>query len=303
MRHSLAAVAAILICLFFASSTSNRVWYSGTIEDPLLDEISGLVASHTIAGLYWGINDSANAAILFALDKKGAGIGKVAINGGPYRDIEALGYGDCEYARKCIFIADIGDNGRERRRVRILIIKEPDPKSAYAPILQTIFIEYPNGPRNAEALIIRPTDGEIFIIEKLGRKSRHKNPIIYRIPRPDPKLKEANVIAEPIAQIANKAKNGIDLGSITDASFLANGKGFFIRDYSNVFYSNDLIQSGAIINLQTTLSPFMRQSEAIAVSKNQTELVITSEGRHSGIIAMNIEALIKRQKPKQTGER
>lgn len=307
MRYSIFLLALIFAFLVFIFSI-DRNWRPNTIEDPNLNEISGLVASHTHNGVYWGINDSANAAILFALDKNGKARTRINVRGGPYRDIEALGYGNCEFAPKCIYIADIGDNSRERRRIRILIIKEPELSAIDAQILQTIYIDYPNGPRNAEALIIRPTDGAIFIIEKLGGKNRHNNPIIYKIPRPNPNIIEARVKAVPVAEISNQAKNTIGLGSITDASFLNSGNGLFIRDYSNLYYTNEPIETGKIINLEAIKIPYMPQSEAIAVSKDDSELVITSEGRHSNIIILktaeiiNKDALIKdKNKREQNG--
>ncbi len=293
MRYSVFILAVVFASLAFVFSI-DRNWRPNTIEDANLNEISGLVASHAYNGVYWGINDSANAAILFALDKNGKARARINVRGGPYRDIEALGYGNCTFAPKCIYIADIGDNSRERRRIRILIIKEPELSAIDAQILQTIYIDYPNGPRNAEAIMIRPTDGEIFIIEKLGGKERHNSPIIYKIPRPNPNFTEARVKAEPIAAISNQAKNTISLGSITDATFLNTGKGFFIRDYSNLYYTNEPIEKGKIINLEAIKAPYMPQSEAIAVSKDDSELVITSEGRHSHIIIMKIAEIINK---------
>ena len=290
MRNKIFIGAALMSCLFFASSSINRIWDSGTIQDPALDEISGLVASSRTKDLYWGMNDSANSATLFAITKYGKTISKIAVAGGPYRDIEALGYGNCEFGPKCIYIADIGDNGRERRRIRILIIKEPESDSIAAQISKTIFINYPEGPRNAEAMIVRPGDSAIFIIEKLGRNSRNKNPRVFFIPNPKSDLAEVHTIAEPVAEIENRANHGINLGPITDASFLNNGKGFFVRDYSKVFFASGPIKRGGTLKLRALISPFMRQSEAIAVSSDDRELVITSEGRHSKINTINIGA-------------
>lgn len=292
MRLKIGIGGAIMACLFLASSSLNRVWQSGTIEDPALDEVSGLAASSVYKDIYWAMNDSANAAILFAIDKAGKTHAKVTVTGGPYRDIEALAYGDCAFAPKCIYIADIGDNGRERRRVRILIVREPNLSDTKAEVLQTIYINYADCPKNAEAIMIRPIDGAIFIIEKLGRKSKRGNPRIFLVPKPKTKEAEAQIDAVPIAQIETKASNAINLGSITDASFLNSGSGFFIRDYSNVFFIEDPLTNNKALRLLSISSPFMRQSEAIAVSNNDRELVITSEGRHSIIKTIKIRAPI-----------
>ena len=62
----------------------------------------------------------------------------------------------------------VGDNKRKRDEVRILRMSEPDPSAGGGTItgIESVALSYPDDPQNAEALMVDPTDGEIYVLTK-----------------------------------------------------------------------------------------------------------------------------------------
>jgi hypothetical protein len=137
----------------------------GMVENPALDEASGLVASRRHQGVVWAHNDGGDTR-LFAIGTDGADLGvhPVSIDGA--RDIEdvALISGP---DRDEILLADIGDNQAMRPSIRIYRFAEPDP-AAVAPITDVEVHEfvYPDRPHNAEVLLVDESARRIVIVTK-----------------------------------------------------------------------------------------------------------------------------------------
>ncbi|MEZ4384178.1 MAG: hypothetical protein R3A79_22785 [Nannocystaceae bacterium] len=140
-----------------------------TLADPRLDEVSGLVASRRQPGVLWVHNDSGAAPTLHAIDAAGRTLAEVTIDGAEAVDWEDLAIGPGpEAGRDYLYIADIGDNRRRRQSVTIYRLPEPDVgDGAPAPArADAIVLRYEHSPRNAEALVVDPTSGELFVISK-----------------------------------------------------------------------------------------------------------------------------------------
>ena len=73
----------------------------------------------------------------------------------------------------CLYIGDIGDNGGSRSHVTVYVVPEPEPgtepnpRRERASVLVTAHLTYPGGPRDAEALLVDPDTGDVYIIEKV----------------------------------------------------------------------------------------------------------------------------------------
>ncbi|MCA9659157.1 MAG: hypothetical protein KC486_12495 [Myxococcales bacterium] len=151
----------------------------GTLDDPDLDEVSGLVASRRQPGVLWVHNDSGAAPRLYAIDGAGRRLAEVAVANAEAVDWEdiALGPGP-EPGRDYLYVADIGDNRRRRQSVTIYRLPEPDvgaaeaeaeagaEKRALSVTAEAIVLRYDHSPRNAEALVVDPASGELFVISK-----------------------------------------------------------------------------------------------------------------------------------------
>ena len=135
---------------------------------PVLRELSGFAASHRHAGIFWAHNDSGNPRELYALRADGTIAVTVPLRGVNLRDPEDIALGPCAAgsAQSCIYLADIGDNGARRPSVQILKAVEPE-RLDDTPLAPAILpFRYPDGPHNAEALIVDPATARVFVITK-----------------------------------------------------------------------------------------------------------------------------------------
>jgi hypothetical protein len=130
---------------------------------PELPEASGIALSRRAPGRLWAHNDSGEP-VLFALDTDGRVIGRVNVTGAKVEDWEAVAVGPCA-AGSCLYAADIGDNDAERQRISIYRVPEPDRTEGSTPASDVIHATYPDGPHDAETLLIAP-DGGLFVVTK-----------------------------------------------------------------------------------------------------------------------------------------
>ena len=106
---------------------------------PGVRESSGLAPSRKIPGIYWTHNDSGGGPWLFALDAAGRQVGRVLVKGAANLDWEDLA--SDETGR--LYIADVGDNQRRRKSVRIYTVVEPRPgRNAQATVESTLDVTY-----------------------------------------------------------------------------------------------------------------------------------------------------------------
>ncbi len=145
----------------------------GTIQSDLIREASGIVAGRRNASVLWVRNDSGNAAKIYALNPSGKLLGIFAVKGSICRDWEDIAIGpgpenNCDY----LYIGDIGDNNAKYSSVIIYRVKEPDvdPNGAGKEIEigppDKFELVYPDGPKDAETLLVDPLTSDIYIITK-----------------------------------------------------------------------------------------------------------------------------------------
>ena len=133
-----------------------------TIKDPRIKESSGLAASHLHPGIYWTHNDSGDGPYVYAVDSKtGETVARVTLRGiGEPRDVEAISIGpDGD-----IFVGDIGDN-LDGSWAHVWIYRFPEPKQLKDTSVRATqyTVKYADGARNAEALMVQPRTGRVYI--------------------------------------------------------------------------------------------------------------------------------------------
>ena len=122
------------------------------VKIPELTEASGIAMSRRVPGRLWAHNDSGEP-VLFALDERGSVTGRIRLTGATVEDWEAIAVGPCG-AGSCLYLADIGDNDAERKRVTIYRLPEPAGATGSVPVTDVFHATYPDGPHDAEALLI-----------------------------------------------------------------------------------------------------------------------------------------------------
>jgi hypothetical protein len=201
---------------------------TGVFQHPMLDESSGVAASRRQPGVLWTLNDSENAAWIFATDTLGRDHGVFEITGAKNRDWEGIALGPCGTG-DCLYIADTGDNGQNLRSARIYRLPEPTipARSRRTRGAEVLEFRYPGGSRDVEAVFVGG-DGTVYLISK-GHGSA---PTAFRI-RPEAWDDGATASADPIGKLSIDSGR---LGSqVTDAALSPSGDRVAVRTYVAVY--------------------------------------------------------------------
>lgn len=163
MRTLLGLVGAFITCVAISAQSHSPAASCTAVGRaqllPAVPEASGVAYA---AGALWTHNDS-DAPVLYRLDASGR-VTPVRVAGAAVRDWEDLASAPCG-AGMCLYIADIGDNGRSRQRITIYEVPAPAPGSTATKPALAIHARYPDRPHDAEALLVTRQAGT-FIITK-----------------------------------------------------------------------------------------------------------------------------------------
>jgi hypothetical protein len=172
-------------------------------------EISGVAASRINPGVLYIHNDSGNASQVYLTDGTGADRGTLTLTSVGNRDWEDIAVGPGPVAGvSYIYVADIGDNSARYGSVFIYRFPEPDLTGKASPFttnitaVDIIELKYPDGPRNAETLMVDPLTKDIYIASKESNLSK-----IY-VARYPQSTSSATVLSPLVQLYFNKATGG-----------------------------------------------------------------------------------------------
>ncbi len=246
---------------------------------PDVDETSGVVASGRTPGLFWTILDSGNPAELIGLDSAGNVRGRVPLAGAVNTDWEAVATGPCRDAW-CVYVGDIGDNLGRRDGVTLLRVPEPGDAALRAGAAvrpSVLHFRFPEGPRDAEALVVTPAGDAVVVTKGLASPVR-----AYRL-RASAWGRTDTVTAEPLGPLPIEPRSAIGRW-VTDASLAPDGRRVAIRTYRDVFFfelaADGTLRPGRPPTL-CDISGLEAQGEGVAWA-NDTVLVLTSEASRGG---------------------
>lgn len=248
----------------------------GRVEDKALTEISGIVASHDHPGVLWIHEDSGRPAKLTAIDAAGQTLATITLSGVNNLDWEDIALGPCD-AGTCLFVADVGDNNKERGSVDVLRLPEPDPAAGDQTILPERFpATYPAGPRNAEALVVT-ADGVPHILTK-GDTTE-----IYRYPSLTPDQSVTLEAAGSVDAVYGKKSGLADL--VTAADLSPDGQQLAVRTYGRIwlFAVGEAGLTGAFTERVEVESRTELQGEALAFDRDGQALWHVSEGKRPSL--------------------
>ncbi len=146
-----------------------RVRITGHVDTPAATELSGLVASRTQPGVLWTENDGGNPNHVYAVTAAGTLRSDVTVTGAANFDWEDIALGRLPGGGAALLVADIGDNLAQRDSISVYRVPEPRVSGGAAiatPPAQRLELRYPDGPRDAEALLVDPAGGALVVIEK-----------------------------------------------------------------------------------------------------------------------------------------
>lgn len=141
----------------------------GQLQNPALDEISGLAAASDNSGHVWMINDGGSGAILYRVDATGKLVQTFNIANNNNRDWEDLAAFSWQ-KQAFILIADVGDNGANRAYIELVVLAEPTlSKQNNTRILPWKIqrLVYPQGiARDCEAIAVDKVADKIYLLSK-----------------------------------------------------------------------------------------------------------------------------------------
>jgi hypothetical protein len=256
---------------------------TGKLENPRLTESSGIAASRRNPGLYWTQNDSGNPPEIFLIDRAGRDLGVWTVDGAANVDWEDIAVGPDQ----TIYIGDIGDNQRSRQEVVVYRVPEPVAKAGGGATAKAtaLHFRYPDGPHDAEALLVQPRTGDIYIVTKA--KEGDLDTLVFKAPATGSGIlkRVGKLDLPPEFDLAAVT------GRITGGSISPDGKRVVLCDYVRAY--EYVLPAGRVFDdiwrqNPEVIDPGPRlQGESVTYSLDGESLLFTSEGKHSPVVEVD----------------
>ena len=262
-----------------------------TIKEKSITESSGLAASRSAPGAYWTHNDSGDGPFIYAFDTRGDSLGIFRVTGAQARDWEDMAAGPGPQAGKSyLYIGDIGDNNEARDEIIVYRVAEPALTSATRKLTkarpgstepaEAIRLKYPDGKHDAEALLVHPTTGNIYIVNKVPIA----NPVVYEASAPFTAGKL--VTMKRLGEIHVPSIFG---GVVTGGSISPDGRRVALCDY---FQGYEIVLPAGSRDFNDIWKQRMtgfdlgkrKQGESITYRLDGKAFLATSEGKQSPLI-------------------
>lgn len=164
----------MLIAAYAQKISKEKGTITGYINSTVMNETSGMAASGIHNGIYYIHNDSGDTGRFFAITPEGKCKTTYYFKG---EASEPLGVRDCEDIavgpgpvkdKSYIYLGDIGDNRAERKYLVIYRFEEPalGPDSVQHVTATPLYLKYPDGAKDAEALMVDPAERLLYIVSK-----------------------------------------------------------------------------------------------------------------------------------------
>jgi len=245
----------------------------GQVVDPQLDAVSGIAASWRNPGVLYLHNDRDRPEFV-AVNEGGAVVGRFTVSGAAVRDVEDIAVGRCP-AGTCVHLGDLGNNISPRTEFLILRVTEPLISAGMSAsgtlAAERLAFSYPDGPHNAESLMIDPGTGALYVITKVAAGMHSA---VYKLP-----AFGAGGMASKVADLPVPAA-GDQPATAADAHPC--GAGFLLRTGNTAYEFR--IAPGAAFESAFKVTPMVVpvgsevQSEGIAYRADGRGYYTTSEG-------------------------
>jgi len=237
-----------------------------TFADPNIAESSGLVARGRVM---FTVNDSGDDAVVYAVDvTSGDTVGVTTYSSDPVSDVEAVSPGRAG----TVWVGDIGDNSSDRPAIDVYRVPFGRPRGDAQVDADTYTLVYPDGPRDAEALLVHPRSGRLYVVSKgiLGGT-------VYAAP----------VAMEP-GTLDRMSVVGEVPGLVTDGAFLPDGRHILLRSYGTAaVYTFPALRLVGRMDL-----PAQEQGEAVAVD-HLGRVFVSTEGAHTDVLQIALPGSIR----------
>jgi hypothetical protein len=259
----------------------------GKIQSALIGEASGLAASRKNPGVLWIHNDDGPACV-YAMTAQGKHLGVYNLAGAKMRDWEDIAIGPGPQANvDYIYVGAIGDNNSKRKNVIVYRVAEPKVDANQTPSVVTvgdvemIELTYPDGPRNAETLMVDPLTKDIYIV------SKEQTSKVYRAAYPQSAFATATADRSTTGKTVLEEVAKLHWGMATAGDISPDGNEIIIRGYFGASLwlrpkSEPLWKAFENSECSIPIIP-ERQGEAICFDAKGAGYYTTSEHRHEPI--------------------
>ena len=228
-----------------------------SFQDSTIEESSGLVDTGSTV---LTVNDSGDDAVVYVVDRaSGQTVGRTTYTDDEVTDVEALAPG----RDGTLWVGDIGDNPWQRSSVAVYEL--PTPTAGDASVTaQRYDLVYEGGPRDAEALLVHPQTGRLYVVSKglFGGQ-------LFEAP-PRLSAEKPNVL-RPVADVS---------GLVTDGTFFPDGDFVALRSYSNL----TILSAQGWRNVQGMPLPDQDQGEGVAMTASARSVLISTEGKGTEVL-------------------
>jgi hypothetical protein len=275
-----------LLALLLAVAVYGSPTVAFTFQDPRISESSGL-ATGSASGLVYTHNDSGDAARFFAVDEAGRTRTVYTLPDTQARDWEDMARGPDEQGRSSLWLGDIGDNNA-RRDHGLLVhrVREPEPTDRERVTTEdpTSFrLRYEDGPGDAEALLVHPTTGRLYVVTKpLAGGAK-----VYAAPeRLDPDGPNQLSLIADVALTTTGTEGGPGIGGlaqllVTAGDIAPDGSRIGLRTYTDLYewpLAGDDVAAAFDAEPTVTPLPHTRQGEGLAYTADSSAVLLSTEG-------------------------
>jgi hypothetical protein len=224
----------------------------------------------------WTHNDSGDGARLLAVRTSGQTVAEVTLSGADNVDWEDIAIGP----GGALLVGDIGDNLAQRPSVVVYRVPEPpapDPATLTVAVAARYELRYPDGARDAEALLFDRASGAIVIVTKsFGGEAR-----VYVARRPS---------SRQVTTLRRGATIRLGAGAaVTAGDVSADGRTIALRTYDQAY----VWRRGAGETIAAALrrrpcradADLLRegQGEALALTRDGRAFITVPEGRRPAL--------------------
>ena len=236
-----------------AAQRWTRVSRWSTVDDQRIREASGISRSTYHRHLVFLHNDSGDSPRFFAVGHRGQTLAVFDVRHASARDWEDMAAGPDHR----LWFGDIGDNASRRDDITVYRVREPREMRSRSVRSKAFRFRYANGPHNAEALMVRPHSGRLYVVTKSSAGGG-----IYRAPKH---------LSARHTNILHRVASAPVL--VTGGDFAPNGRRFVLRTHNFAYFYKKIGGHARVVRL-----PDERQGEAIGFTRGSHAVKVASEG-------------------------
>jgi hypothetical protein len=271
LASSLSLAAALAVTIVVTGSpiphptaeAASRWTLDRRIHATAVTESSGLARSTYARGVLWTHNDSGGLPRIYAIKPDGSTAAVVTLRGATARDWEDIASGPGH----TLWVGDIGDNLSRRPYVTVYRLTEPAALASTTVKVRRFDLSYPDGPHNAEALLVHPTSGRVSVVTKSPFGGA-----VYSAPKTLSSTSRNRLTKVATAPL-----------KVTAGSYSPDGSRIVLCNYSRAFVYRRFGGTPQLL-----VPPPRGQGESLEVDRAGTAAFMGSEGRNSPIYRVTL---------------